>query len=468
MPSITTVSPDAMLVAIVGVQPVNTISLSGFTEIFESIGSSVNTLIQSVAGASGSKTFTISNFGSEYGAMMLALRPIPVEDLKEWKYKCSLTIDYTKVGTSLSDFPVLLVHTGNASTSNLPDNLMITGNAQSSKSDGSDIRFTSDAEGNNEVPFEIVYFTQNATLSNVRAKIYVKLGSISSTVNTVFYMWWGNASASAYATTDVYGRNNVWTNNYRGVYHQNNSGVDSSNTLGNATVGGAVAVSADRFGASNASYEYTTNIANSYLILPQFGISSLNTLTISTWLRRNGNQSWTGICFARSGTPNATGFNFRDSTNQIGYHWNDTVETYNFQTNLTPINETWSFVSLRVSPTNAIIRLNDTEVTNTFNHETFNFNTAVFNIARDQHTDTRIFNGRVSDLRISTVTRASGWVSTEYNSESSPQTFIVDGSIENVVPSKLFNVFLSSPSGNSRSFVYTDLRSNKFRTFRYR
>jgi hypothetical protein len=79
VPSITTVSSNVMLLAIVGVQPSNDVEVENFTEIYDVIGSSLHYAFQPIAGASGDKTFEIGGYGSNWGSMMLALKPVSSE-----------------------------------------------------------------------------------------------------------------------------------------------------------------------------------------------------------------------------------------------------------------------------------------------------------------------------------------------------------------------------------------------------
>lgn len=151
----------------------------------------------------------------------------------QWKKKCAIIIDYTKVGADLTDFQVTLVWLGSSATSNLPQSMFDT-TGTPANSDGSDVRFTSDSLGEKQMPFEIVSFGTSATPSSVRAEIYVKLTSISSAVNTVFYVWWGNTSATAYATTAVYGRNAVWSDSVWVLHLNESSGTTATDSTGNS------------------------------------------------------------------------------------------------------------------------------------------------------------------------------------------------------------------------------------------
>jgi len=73
--------------------------------------------------------------------------------------------------------------------------------------------------------------------------------------------------------------------------------------------------------------------------------------TFVAWIRRNGTQgTYDGILFSR-GT-NVTGMNFQAS-NQLGYHWNNAVNTYTWQSGLTIPDLTWCMVAVSVTSTAA-------------------------------------------------------------------------------------------------------------------
>lgn len=123
-----------------------------------------------------------------------------------WTGRQKITIDATKVsGTSnFTNMPILI------KDSNIPDAAyaaMLT--------TGADIRFTSDLEGTTELAFEIVAIDTTAKT----AEIWVKIPTLDYDDNTILYMWYGNASATAYAVTDTYGAQAVWVSNFSAVHH---------------------------------------------------------------------------------------------------------------------------------------------------------------------------------------------------------------------------------------------------------
>jgi hypothetical protein len=100
------------------------------------------------------------------------------------------------------------------------------------------------------------------------------------------------------------------------------------------------------------------------------GTTTVTSATFLCWIRRNGTQgTYDGIIFSRS--TNVTGMAFYDS-NQLGYTWNNTVNTYNWASGLTLPDLTWCMVALSVTPTSATAYLCQssgiTTATNTVSH----------------------------------------------------------------------------------------------------
>jgi hypothetical protein len=92
--------------------------------------------------------------------------------------------------------------------------------------------------------------------------------------------------------------------------------------------------------------------------------------TFLCWIRRNGDQGqYDGILFSR-GT-SITGIDFNLS-NQLGYTWNNAVNTYNWQSGLIVPDLTWCMVAVSVTSTSATAYLCQasgiTTATNTVSH----------------------------------------------------------------------------------------------------
>ena len=125
------------------------------------------------------------------------------------------------------------------------------------------------------------------------------------------------------------------------------------------------------------------------------GSLTVTAATFVTWIRRNGNQGqYDGILFSR-GT-NTTGMNFQVS-NQLGYHWNDAGNTYNWQSGLTIPNATWCMIAVSVTSTAATAYLCQTSGTTTATN-TVNHSSSVLNDIKLAQDDAggRFFNGNIS------------------------------------------------------------------------
>jgi hypothetical protein len=125
------------------------------------------------------------------------------------------------------------------------------------------------------------------------------------------------------------------------------------------------------------------------------GSLTVTAATFVTWIRRNGNQGqYDGILFSR-GT-NTTGMNFQAS-NQLGYHWNDAGNTYNWQSGLTIPDATWCMIAISVTSTAATAYLCQTSGTTTATN-TVNHSSSVLNDIKLAQDDAggRFFNGNIS------------------------------------------------------------------------
>ena len=142
-------------------------------------------------------TFLLSSVFSPFMPLSMDIVGVSGEPLdwwdSGWGFRKSLTIDYTLVSGSQVDFPVLV---------DLDDADL----ASKAQADGDDIAFvTSDGV---KFSHELEYYSAGSLVA------WVKVPAVSSTEDTVFYMYYGNPSASS--QEDVPG---VWDADYQMVLH---------------------------------------------------------------------------------------------------------------------------------------------------------------------------------------------------------------------------------------------------------
>ena len=117
----------------------------------------------------------------------------------DWNYKMNITIDHDKVDSDLTDFPILI----KLNSSNF--------DFSKTQSNGEDIRFTDSTE-TQSLSYEIESWNQTSE----QAYVWVKVPLISSSQDTMIYMYYDNPNAQ-----DAQNANDVWSNHYITVYHMN-------------------------------------------------------------------------------------------------------------------------------------------------------------------------------------------------------------------------------------------------------
>jgi hypothetical protein len=143
------------------------------------------------------------------------------------------------------------------------------------------------------------------------------------------------------------------------------------------------------------------------------GSLTVTAATFVSWIRRNGNQSqYDGILFSR-GT-NTTGMNFQTS-NQLGYHWNDAGNTYNWQSGLTIPDLTWCMIAVSVTSTAATAYLCQssgiTTATNTVSHGSSLLND--IKLAQDD-AGSRFYNGNIAIAQLYNIALSAEQISTNF------------------------------------------------------
>ncbi len=121
-----------------------------------------------------------------------------------YSYARSITIDHTKVSADQSNFPVLV--------SGTYAYLAVTGSGGNvQNSNGYDIVFASDINGNTPLYWEIEKYVPTTG----EVVFWVKLPTVSASIDTVFYMFYGKTGITTFQSTAA----SVWDSNYQLVMH---------------------------------------------------------------------------------------------------------------------------------------------------------------------------------------------------------------------------------------------------------
>jgi hypothetical protein len=130
----------------------------------------------------------------------------------DWQHKAQITIESTYIDENLTNWTLVFDQSFSAALTQDNGPLDADG-TRPSKASGEDIRFTSDAEGSNELAFDIRDWTTNNNPSSATCEVAVKIPVVSKDDPTTIYMWWGNAVATPYAAGDPFGQYNAYDNN---------------------------------------------------------------------------------------------------------------------------------------------------------------------------------------------------------------------------------------------------------------
>jgi len=325
-----------------------------------------------------------------------------------WARKCIITVPDAQITGTNTNFPVLVTE------KNLPPE-MLDGGVNSALNGGGDVRFSEDASGAVQLSCEVVSFITGGTPF---AEIHVKLPTLNTGADRIFYVWYKKTGEIQPPVTDPYGRNAVW-NDYAFVSHD--GGVTDSAT-GTAMVDDGSGVVA------------TGPWGGSALTAPRQRVldASVGDLTTGFTL-----QSWI------NGTGNATYFSRRDASTQqfqSGY-WSGTIflNTTGTGTSIFSYNPVagWEKIDIVINTpvdvdfyANGVFEANLNRVSITSRPTIplrigYRGNGGLGSIGWP-------FAGLIGECRVVNGVLASGWLITEHNNQSSPATFSTAGTPEAV------------------------------------
>lgn len=348
--------------------------------------------------------------------------------LSGWNYRVKVTVLATKVDADLTDFPVYV------DLSDLP-----AGFHTNIKAGGVDIRVTT-SDGETEVPREVVFYDADTDTGELHFK-----GNIDSDTDTDFYIYYGNSGASDYAVDATYGRNNVWSD-YEGVWHlqeavnTNSDGYVDSTGNGNNGTGVSMAISEPNGKLSGNAQELDGSA--DYIECGDVLDLSTNDMTIQGWaycdeadasnsqfivskskasaqsyrygVRIGANSNYLGLFFQGNGGSDVI---INGTTNVIG-GWHLGHFVFDRSANGTVYTDGGDAQSGSISSWDSL----DFQSTNPFRIGAYT--------ASDNTGIWAPFDGKLDEIRIRFSVLSSTWVSTEYNNQSSPSTFLDIGSQE--------------------------------------
>jgi hypothetical protein len=338
----------------------------------------------------------------------------------------SMTINHLKVPSTQSNFTVLVNVTDPALKTLANGGHVVNVN-------GYDIGFYADSAGTTKLKWEVEKY--DGTTGNLIA--WVKIPSVSSLTDTVFYLMYGDSSINTNQSDPV----NTWDSNFKGVWHMADSAAnttirESTVTSANGT-NNAITSSKTATGQIGRALSYNGSSDGSFAAI---NLSATNTVTLSFWMKWTTNANDDHLAFEY--TPN-----YNINTGGFIADWNSSSlgggkfeagmgkgdHTYWTDLFARPSTVTWHLVHLvfnRSGPTNKayVDGLLQALTTGTRTASSLgNFsNSSLYFMSRAA--SVLYAAGTLDEVRLSTSERSPTWIATEHNNQSSPGTFMTMGS----------------------------------------
>jgi MSHA biogenesis protein MshQ len=344
-----------------------------------------------------------------------------------WQYRKRITIDNNQVDANLSGFPVLI---------NLATDVDLAANAQN---DGDDILFTSSDEIS-KIPHEIELFDGGTG----QLIAWVNVPSVSASVDTDIYIYYGNASVGS--QQDVA---NVWDANFVKVLHLKETPNGTLDELNDST------------GSGNHGQTFSMGAGNSVIAQIGRGLNfvrgeALDQIRVYDSASLDGTadegtlEFWINFV---SAPPPSTYYlimvhSLRFSTgNGMEHAWRADDNFFMYPNAGDPGGQTWSGTSshgFAASQWHHVVwrwrRVpgQDHDLFTDGNPIVFDFADNSANWTLDTAMDDwyyggsverndRSFDGSLDEIRVSNIMRSDGWISTEHNNQSDPDNFYALG-----------------------------------------
>lgn len=321
-----------------------------------------------------------------------------------WQYRKQITIDHTKIATDQTNFPVLIKETSDAD---------LAARAQSS---GNDIVIT-DSTGTALLNYEI----ENYTTASGALIAWVKVPTLSSTVDTTLYMYYGNSVIS----TSLQNPTAVWDSTYEGVWHLGANG---------ASVSTKDSTSHARNGTNNGATSYAGQIGQGVKVLGN-GTTYIDAganpilgslpFTMSAWVNTPQANNYGGAMSIGGSTSGGAAYigTVSSVSSGGGNSLGGGFYGLNIGSGSVQANQ-WSYLTLTYGGgSNGLLTLYLNGVSKSSATYTGALTSSTIKIGRIADDTAYDFAGYVDEARLSNNTRPISWITTNYNNQSSPSTF---------------------------------------------
>jgi hypothetical protein len=343
---------------------------------------------------------TIKQFG--FGT---AEKP-PFDPFNEgWKYRKKITIDHTNVDGDLSDFPVLVSIT----------DIDLKNKVQN---DGDDILFMDDTGVSHKIYHEIEDFDS----SSGELTAWVNIPYIESTVDTNFYLYYGNSICSSQQYPEK-----VWDSNYKAVYHMNeNQGILKDSTI-NYNNCNSISGTPNYQRSGKIGYAIDFEESNDDHFNDGDILDDLEEITVECWLNLESVPMTHNAAMVTH--EDAWYFAVRGMQSSEEMQGKFQWAIHGDGGSLFSIDEallgSWEYVVSTFVDASDEIKLYRDGILNCQKSWGGHMPNAYASFAvGDQRGNDHHFDGLLDEIRVSTIARSPQWIATTYNNQNNPSGFM--------------------------------------------
>ena len=351
-------------------------------------------------------SWIITEYTNQYNPSdFLTIGP-EIKYLYEWQYRKKITIQHDMVEGDLSNFPILI----NTIDSDL---------ASKAQSDGDDILFIDDSAYSLKLCHEIEKYDG----SSGELICWVNISSVSSTEDTIFYMYYGNPNCNSQENPEC-----VWDSSFVMVQHlDETSGThydstvySNDGTCVNGTDQNAAGPidGADGFDGTNDWIDCGNDDS---LNLPE-------EMTLEAWVNRSGDGigKFPSIISRRGSSFNRYQLRYKPDEDVAQFFLGKTSNYTILSSDEDLALDVWYHLVATWNGTSMQMFVNGVKQSNVTNFTgSPNTNSATLELGR--YTEASYFQGLVDEVRISDIHRDSDWIITEFNNQNDPTNFLIIG-----------------------------------------
>ena len=336
-------------------------------------------------------------------------------------YRKSITIDHTKINADLTNFPVLV----DITDSDLQNNVL--------QAKGNDIAFVN---SDHTVQYNHEIELYNSTNGHLVAWVNVTL--VSSTIDTTFYIYYGNSTCA-----NQENKQDVWDSNYLMVQHLQEDGTGTrSDSTSNGNDGTPTNYDGDE-ATSSGKINGADNLdgTNDWINISS-GTELLNLSSSSgsffTWIKTSTSEKTVMSKSTDDEIGQPGDILLKISANKLflfveggsGIGGTDLTGTTSVTDN------TWHYVGFTYNKITETFNLYvDGQLENTSSYSMNGYNTwpvalGVFSFHIPVPEDWFHFDGTIDEVCISNIERNVSWINASYQNQNAPSTFLRTGDQE--------------------------------------